>query len=52
VNDNILAINIPNGVSILVIVALGFVLLAAAKKVTGRGKKGSPVAAGPTFANS
>ncbi len=48
-NDNIIAVHIPNAVSILIIVALGFVILAAMKKLTGKGIKSPADDSGPTF---
>lgn len=51
-NDNILAINIPNGISILVMGAVGALILMALRKASGA--KSSPVGNAPQgggFAN-
>jgi hypothetical protein len=48
VNDNIISVNIPNGISILIMVAIGFVLLCAGQKLIGGTKKAS-VASGPNY---
>lgn len=49
VNDNIISVNIPNGISILIMVVLGGVLLTFAKKALGMKKGGPAVASGPNF---
>lgn len=50
-DDNIISVNVPNAISILVIVALGMVLMSIAHKFLGKrsGSISGPVSAGPTF---
>lgn len=49
-SENIIGINIPNGISILIMCVVGGLLLTAARKFAGgRGGFGGNVTTGPAF---
>ena len=50
-NENIIAINVPNGISILVMAAIGGVVLAFLRKLAA-GQKGTGLSAGPGAAGT
>lgn len=50
-DGNLIAVNIPNGVSIVIMAAIGGVLLGFARKAI-KGKGGSAVSSGPVFTGS
>lgn len=52
VDENLIAINVPNGISILVMAALGGVVLAFVRKLAMGSKGGGGVASGPVFTNN
>lgn len=47
-DDNLISINIPNGVSIVIMAAVGAVILGLIRKAV-KGKGGAGVTAGPVF---
>ncbi len=50
-NENIIGINVPNGISILIMAAIGGVVLAFVRKLA-MGAKASGISAGPMTAGS
>jgi hypothetical protein len=49
-DENLIAINVPNGISILIMAAVGGLVLAFVRKLA-MAQKGGAVASGPVFSN-
>lgn len=50
-NENIIAVNVPNGISIAIMVIVGALVIGLARKALFGSKKTAPVGNGPVFSN-